>query len=292
MPGKQTSSGKKKKKIFVNTAALRWAETQKQVGDGITLAILRFLATKADDFGCSHWSQLSMADELGFHERTLRNHLKKLQVAGLVRTFRRTRNAMTSTNAYQLIAWPGRKLIPSTGHPGLGRYVAEDASSLICWEENRHRMPQEPEADAALNHSNESLSLTCNEEERSIIDRCLDDLGKWATQRNRAGLLAAHATLFKLLDEGFDLHLHVLPVLRNKAESRQRIPRLQSWNYFRDAIAAHAASSESKARPEEPSTSTARERGACGKEDDRARTVRGVVRNLSKRGPLGPSRGE
>ena len=291
MPSKDTKTGAMPL-IFINSTALRWAETQKQLGDGVTLAVLRFLATKADDFGCSHWSQLSMADELGFHERTLRNHLKKLRAAGLLRTFHLTYDCRRSRSAYQLIAWPGRKLIPETGHPCLGRFVTEDASSLVCWEKYRNRMPQEPESDAALNHSRESILLTCNEEQRSIIDRCLDDLGKWATQKNRAGLLAAHGTLFKLLDEGFDLHLHILPVLREKAESRQRVPRLRSWNYFREAIATHAARSESKKLLDEPPTSTARERGDCGKEDDRARTVRGVVQNLSKRGPLGPSRGE
>lgn len=291
MQQKRTNSGKVKK-IFVNNAALRWAETQNQIENGITRAVLRFLAVKADQFGCSFYALESMAHELGFCERSLRDRLKTLRAAGLVRKIRRTRRGLQVGSVYQLIAWPGRELIPQKGHPKLGRYVVEDMTSLSCWELNRHQMHSEPESDAALNQTIEKNLLTCREDQDAILDRCLEDLGRWATQKNRAGLLAARGTLFELLDEGYDLHRHVLPVLRDKAESRQRIPRLNSWRYFREAIADYAAAAGSHGPRAAAPTSGPRKQSSQAQQHDRARAVRGVLQNFSKRGPLGRSRGE
>lgn len=280
------SSGKSPK-IYVNTAAIRWAEAQNQFPDGITQAVLRFLATKADQFGCSYYTLSSMANEVGFCERTLRDRLKTLSRAGLVRTIRRARNGQRAANVYQLMAWPGRKLIPAEGHPRLGRYVVEDVISLSSWGLNRHQMPSNPASGAALKQTNEKTLLTCNEERRAILELCLDELGRWATQKNRAGLLAAQGTLFELLEAGYDLHRHVLPVLRSKAESSQRIPRLNSWHYFQAAIAAHAAVSEGKKKDPEPAPARLSSADEQRRREDRAAVVRGIMKGFSKGGASG-----
>lgn len=286
MERKHRSSGELPK-IYVNTAAIRWAEAQNQFPDGITQAVLRFLATKADQFGCSYYTLSSMVNEVGFCERTLRDRLKILSSAGLVRKIRRTRNGQRAGNVYQLIAWPGRKLIPDEGHPKLGRYVVEDVISLSSWALNRHQMPSNPASGAALNQTNEKILLTCKEERRAILDLCLDALGRWATQKNRAGLIAAHGTLFELLDAGYDLHAHVLPVLRSKAESSQRIPRLNSWLYFREAIAAYAAVSGGQKKDPGPAPARLSPADEQRQRDDRSAVVRGIMKGFSNGGPLG-----
>lgn len=272
-------------KIYVNTAAIRWAETQNQFPDGITQTALRFLATKADQFGCSYYTLSSMANEVGFCERTLRDRLKTLSRAGLVRTIRRARNGQRAGNVYQLMAWPRRKLIPAEGHSKLGRYVVEDVISLSSWGLNRHQISSNPASGAALNQTHEKNLLPCNEERRAILDLCLDELGRWATQKNRAGLIAAHGTLFELLDAGYDLHRHVLPVLRSKAESSQRIPRLN--NYFREAIATHAAISEGQKKDPEPAPARLSPADEQRRRHDRSAVVRGIMKGFSNGGPLG-----
>jgi len=233
---------------YIRLDALCWAESQKQVKAGLTRALLLFLARKSDKYGCCWYAQRTLSDETGYSERGIRKHLKTLTEAGLIRTVQRSRGGLRTTNVYQLIGWPGRKLLPSSGHPAVGRQVVEDTSSLRRWHENRHGVPLDADSGAVLNKDTEKTTITDAEKE-AILDRCLQSLGPWATQKNSRALNRNSESLFELLGEGFNLHRHILPAIREVVRDGRRVPVLNSWAYFADAVTARAQADSENVAP-------------------------------------------
>ena len=224
---------------YINAAPLRWAEAQKQVRPALARTLFLFLAQKSDKYGCSWYAQRTLSEETQLSERGIRKYLTALVEAGLIRIIHRSRGGLRSTNVYHLIGWPGRERLPSSGHPVAGRHVVEDAASLRRLLATRHVVPLDADSGAAQNKDTEETIIT-DAEKQAVLDRCLQCLGPWATQKNRRALSRQDDSLFAMLRAGYDLHRHVLPAIHQVVRAGRRVPRLNSWAYFADAVAACA----------------------------------------------------
>jgi len=235
--------------IYIRLDALRWAESQKHVRSPLARALLLLLARKSDMYGCCWYAQRTLAEETGFSDRGIRKHLKALAEDGLIRTVHRARGGLRTTNVYQLIGWPERRLLPSSGHPVAGRHVVEDATSLRLRLGNRHEVPLDADSGAVLNKDTEKTTIT-DAEKKAILDRCKQSLGSWATQKNCRALSRNEESLFEMLRQGFDLHHHILPTIREVVRDGRRVPNLNSWAYFADAVTARTQMASKMVAPE------------------------------------------
>ena len=236
---KSSNSNNKATKPYVNLAALQYALAQTHLAADKSRRLLEFFGMKSDEFGCCFYAQRTIAEELGLSDRCIRNYLKPLKDQGLIRVVPRSRGGLRATNVYQLISWPDRKQLPETGHPIAGRYVVETPTSLEQLILKWNRIPHDAENGAVLNYYIEK-NTTTDEEKAGVLYICLETLGPWASEKNVRALTRSAETLFELLEQGFDLHHHVLPTIESMVRSRARIPVLRSWSYFADAIVSFA----------------------------------------------------
>lgn len=85
--------------------AMKWAlEQPLKAHEG--KAVLMVLAFRADQAGYCYPGQTTLAEETGQSERTVRNHLAKLEQLGLIRRASRHRdNGSRTSDAYWLVGW-------------------------------------------------------------------------------------------------------------------------------------------------------------------------------------------
>ncbi|MDF3856146.1 helix-turn-helix domain-containing protein [Paracoccus pantotrophus] len=280
----------------VNIAALQWAESRTEIG-GLTRSLLLFLARRADVFGCSWYRQKSLAEGVGCSDRAIRKHLGVLVAAGLVRKIGRCRGGAQVSNVVQLIAWPGRKMIPRCGHPDLGRSVQERPLDALLNALNRNVVPVGTESGADQNYIKEQYTTT--QARKQALDRCLSALGPWGTPKNRQMLTRAGKSLQELLEKGFELERDVLPAIRKMTGSDRPVPSLSSWAYFGGAIADYATA-VARAAPNDSGSAVEREAGSPSLNPQSGRSVLGparadedpgmtrFLRHLAKPGRLGP----
>ncbi|QBX35144.1 hypothetical protein E4191_10890 [Paracoccus liaowanqingii] len=103
------------------------------------------------------------------------------------------------------------------------------------------------EAARIAEHNNNTELLTTLAEEEAL-ERCLEALGGSVLEQEREFLRLDWPALRELLDQGYSLDAHILPVLRTKAQSRRPVGVIRSWNYFAKAIAEYAIEKKKEAK--------------------------------------------
>ena len=117
----------------LNSAATRWAHLV-PVLRPVEKALLLVLARHADQYGCSWCSQKTLAAQAGCCGRSVRSVFKGFESRGLIRRLSRMApHGGQLTDAVVLTGWPGRTLIPDTGHPQLGPLVTETSETKLQW---------------------------------------------------------------------------------------------------------------------------------------------------------------
>lgn len=217
-----------------NTLATEWAHAV-PVLRSCEKMLLLILARHSDAHGCSWCSQKTLAAESGCSDRTVRKLLKTFEHRGLVwRVGRLGQHGAQLTDVVILIDWPERKLIPKHGHPKLGLELRETRETRLQWTTNRaqarSQVPAGPEA--ATDQNKDNLNNTTTLQLEQALAACFEALGPWATAENMQGLSDDLRTLSSWINKGVNLHLHILPVLAEKAKSRGKIPLLRTWRYF------------------------------------------------------------
>ena len=197
--------------------------------------LLLVLARHSDAHGCSWCSQKTLATESGCCDRTVRKLLKSFEHRGLIRRVGRLgQHGAQLTDVVVLIGWPERKVIPYEGHPRLGLALKETRETRRLWTlhraQARAQIPAGPEA--APDQNKDTLNKNTTAQLEKALTACFDALGPWATAENMQGLSDDLETLKGWIDKGIDLHLHILPVLAEKAKSKAKIPLLRTWRYF------------------------------------------------------------
>lgn len=201
-------------------------------------SILLALAYSSDPHGCSWASQGVIAAHAQCSKRTVSRHLRIFQERGLVRVVERCGyHGGRISCVYILVGWAGRKLIPQAGHPRLGPAIREDALSRA----RHHILTQEShrgtDSAADQNKTNEikKEDTTTALEAEKIQERCLEALGPWADDANRACLGKDRSGPLQLI-EVYDLEKHILPVLSEKSSKGFKAPPLRTWRYFQEPI--------------------------------------------------------
>ena len=217
-----------------NRLATEWAHAVPVLRSSEKMLLL-VLARRSDEHGCSWCSQKTLATESGCCDRTVRKLLKMFEHRGLVRRVGRMgQHGAQLTDVVIIMGWPERKLIPEGGHPKLGPVLRETRETRRQWTVNRTQaraqFPAGPEAAADQNKDNLNNTTTVQLEE--ALTACYEALGPWATAENMQGLSDDLKTLQSWIEKGIDLHLHILPVLAEKATSQRKIPLLRTWRYF------------------------------------------------------------
>ncbi|WP_103175016.1 helix-turn-helix domain-containing protein [Paracoccus sp. SY] len=235
IPYAVTSAGRRRS--YIKLSSFRWAE-------GITClpagpkSLLLLLARRSDNYGCCDYTQEKLAEQLGCSKRSISNYIRVLRHFGLVRTIGRLKDFKRTSSVYHLVAWWPRELLPITGHPKYGRFVKEPSEDAQRQIQAAQKLLYEAEKFASQYKYSEVTEKGKDEE---ILEACLAALGNWANDADREMLRGAWNTLFELLEEGYSLQAHVLPVLRKKAASRHKPKQLRSWHYFAETIARYAA---------------------------------------------------
>jgi|GEM_PF-1485159 len=222
----------------MNFEASRWAHTV-PVLRPIHKAVLLVLARHADRHGCSWCSQKTLAAESGCCDRSVRSVLKGFEERGLIRRIGRMgAHGGQLTDVVVLAEWPGRCLIPETGHPLLGRYVKETEQTRFQWTQARAQMRAEipPDAAGAPDQNKSILISTITTQNDKLLEQCFEALGPWATVENMQFLIDDFAMLLNWLKQGLHLQRDILPVLAKKSKSEGEIPLIRTWKYFEKAV--------------------------------------------------------
>lgn len=234
IPYAVTSAGRRRP--YIKLSALRWADSITCLSTG-PKSLLLLLARRSDKYGCCNYTQETLAGQLGCSKRSVSNYLRVLRHFGLVRTIGRLKDFKRTSSIYHLVAWWPRDLLPMSGHPEYGRFVrepSEDAQREIIAAQ---KLLQDAEKFASQSKYSELME---KEKDEEILEECIAALGKWASDDDRERLRGAWNTLFELLEEGYSLQAHILPVLRKKAAHRHKPKQLRSWHYFAETIARYA----------------------------------------------------
>ncbi|WP_348984660.1 helix-turn-helix domain-containing protein [Paracoccus sp. PARArs4] len=227
---------------YTNIYALSWADGFRTIPQG-PKALLLFLARKADAYGCSYYKKEAMAASLGCSRRTVQNHLRILENYGLLRTIGRCANFHQISNVYHLIGWLGRAQLPLGGHRELGQYVKEPSQPEFMAALEKQNLLRAAEKFALHNNSNKLLTTSAEED---VLEICIAALGTWITPTDRDLLRLDCLSLFQLIEHGYDLEAHILPLLRKKATARRKGHPIRTWHYFTEAIAEFAATVETE----------------------------------------------
>lgn len=224
-------------RTFVNRHALVWAETILGVPTG-PKSLLLFLARKADAFGCCFYRKDTLAAHLGCSSRSVQTHIRHLEGHGLIRTIGRRNTQKQISNVYHVIGWPSRERLPQSGHPILGRYVTEPKYADLREALHKQNLLQLAENSAHHNNNTEIFTTLGKED---VVETCIVALGTWITAREQDLLRNDYLILLHLIEQGYGVEAHILPVLRKKAETRRKAHLIRTWDYFGDAIAEYVA---------------------------------------------------
>ncbi|WP_234853274.1 helix-turn-helix domain-containing protein [Paracoccus everestensis] len=234
------SKRKSGRRDYVNTEALFWAEAFLKMPMG-PKTLLLFLARKGDNYGCSYYKQEDLADNLGCSPRSVQAHLRSLQNYGLIRIIGRCETQKQVSNVYHVIGWVGREQLPPLGHPKLGKYIKEPTHADYL--EALRKQNSVPQPAESADHNNNTKILTTSGE-GDVLETCIAALGSWIGTREKNLLRDDYLSLFHLIEHGYGVEAHILPLLRKKAETRRKARLIRTWDYFGDAIAEHAATVE------------------------------------------------
>ncbi|MDR5651431.1 helix-turn-helix domain-containing protein [Ruixingdingia sedimenti] len=219
----------------MNFHAARWAAGVGGLGTP-GRSILLTLAHMSDNHGVCfpNWHTLAVQSQCS--KRTIARHLTVFEERNLVvRQARFAKHHGRISSFYILIGWPGRDLIPPTGHPKHGMAILETPSTRFLYEDQQSGWHGDGATAAVRKNNNLILDSTTAAEIALSLERCLDALGPWANDENRRMLSGDVEGLSALL-EHFDLEQHVLPVLAAKSSHGTKAPPLRVWGYFREAI--------------------------------------------------------
>ncbi|PRX27673.1 Helix-turn-helix domain-containing protein [Meinhardsimonia xiamenensis] len=236
----------KKRQHFVRLEALHWAQGLPELR-GAAFWLLRVIAERADPYGCCWLSRKRLARAAGISLRSVSDGLNALERRGLIRRIGRVgRDGGRISSVLQLVAWPGRKTIPPTGHPILGPTVREPPA-------NRRPPPGQglPRGGQGVLEGGARAALQKKEREkgnwkrrlhaekrRQIIESALLALGPWATAENWSRLEDDTRRLIGWVERGISLERVILPVLEEMAQGP--VPCLANWGHFEAAILARA----------------------------------------------------
>jgi DNA-binding Lrp family transcriptional regulator len=221
---------------YVNIKAQSWAETLRSVPKG-PKALLLFLARKADAHGCSYYKKAQMANDLGCSPRTVQYHLRALENYGLIRTIGRCANFAQISNVYHVIGWMGREQLPPGGHKTLGKYVTEPSPAEFSAALGKQNLLLKPAKSAHHNYNTELITTSAEED---VLEECIAALGSWITLQEQDLLREDCLSLFHLIEHGYGIGAHILPVLRKKTATRRKARLIRTWDYFAEAIAEFA----------------------------------------------------
>lgn len=224
------------RRAYINLEALMWAETVLPLPMG-PKSLLLFLARKADVYGCSYYKKGALAANLGCSSRSVQSHLRVLETHGLVRVIGRCATQMQISNVYHVIGWTARKHLPRQGHPNLGRFIKEPSQASFREALLKQNLLQQAEKSALHNNNTEILTALAEED---ALENSIAALGTWINAREKELLREDHLSLLDLIEQGYGLEAHILPVLRKKANARSKVRLIRSWHYFSDAIAEYA----------------------------------------------------
>lgn len=231
-----SSHRSRKPRAFINHSALVWAETVRGLPTGPN-SLLQFLARKSDEFGCSYYGKKALAERLGCSPRSVQTYVRTLEGYGLIRSIGRRGPDGQITSVYHVMGWMGRNRLPISGHPKLGRYIVEpgytDFRDALCKQELLGG-----QENSAPHKSYIESGTTLDEE--GAVERCITELGAWITAREQDMLRDDYLSLFHLMEHGYGLEAHILPVLRIKAQTRRKARLIRTWDYFGEAIAEYA----------------------------------------------------
>lgn len=227
-------------KKYVNPQAHFWSETILGLPLG-PKSLLGFLARRSDKYGCCFFNKGTLADHLGCSPRSIQSHLRTLENYGLVRSIGRRDVMGQICNVYHVIGWTSRQQLPIRGHPTLGQYIKELPHAEFLKALKRQNSLPGRENSALHNTSHESTTTSAEEE---MLETCLDALGSWISKEEKNLLSEDYISLFNLIDQGYGLNAHILPVLRKKAGSRRKVRLIRTWHYFAEAIAEYAAETD------------------------------------------------
>lgn len=220
---------------YMNFNAARWAAGVGGLG-ATGRSILLTLAQMSDNHGVCFPTWHTLAVQSQCSKRTVGRYLAAFEERNLV--VRRARFAVHHGRVgsfYILIGWPGRVLIPPTGHPKHGRGVFETPSTCLLHKDLQSEWHGGNVIAAMPKNSTLSIDSTTAAEIARSLERCLDALGPWANDENRRRLSSDVEGLSELL-ENFDLEQHVLPVLAAKSSHGTKAPPVRVWAYFREPI--------------------------------------------------------
>lgn len=224
-------------RTYLNLEATKWACSVRGLPLG-PKSLLRVLAGRCDEFGCCWLKQENLAAELGCSVKSVRNHVRQLEQHGLVRSIGRCRHFQRNSNVYHLFGWPACRTLPARGHPRLGPYIKEPPESLLLTSIRRQNLLAE--AAKFTEHNNIPESLTTSVEEE-MLEMCLEALGFSISEQERGLLTDDWPALREMVNRGYSLEAHILPVLKAKAQSRSSSGIVRSWNYFWKAVDECAA---------------------------------------------------
>lgn len=228
----------------MSVQAITWAFAA-NIADPIEKFVLVALANYADDFGVCWPSQSTLVMDCSCSERKLRESLKSLEAAGLIkRVARRRQNGSRRSDAVVLSGFTGRRIPRSADeHPVLALLdvvdgsVAEAINRHHAPVDNRHHVPPPPAPRAALEPSLEPSETTtgaCDARD-PWLDACLAAMNPDAV--DAGALSTAHELLGVWRRAGYDLETVVLPVLAARTEApRVEGQLIRSWGYFRVAM--------------------------------------------------------
>lgn len=229
---------------YLNLAATKWAGNIGGLRHG-PKSLLRTLAGRSDQFGCCWPKQETLSADLGCSVRSIRSYMRDLEGFGMVRSIGRCHQLTRNSNVYHLLGWPGRQPLPAWGHPALGQYIKEPSEQVFLDATRRQTLLAEAARSAEHNNIPESLTTSAEEE---MLERCLEALGDGITEQEQDLLKEDWPALRNIIDQGYPLEAHVLPVLRIKAQARRTKGLVRSWNYFAKPIAEYAAEEDKKTK--------------------------------------------
>lgn len=220
-----------------NGRAVHWA-IGAPVPNRMAGAVLVALATRCDRYGCTIVGQRSLAEALRASDRTVRKHLKLLETFGLIRrAARATRHGGRTSDLTQLVAWPGRQLLPDAGHPRFGTRLRETLLSRVAHVQaqaalaRRNAVPPPPEAGSRKEPFNEDPPIYSPQDD-AALQLALNALGACATVENRAYLTADRAALQHWRELGLDVERDLVPILNEFASRGPSDKLLRTWRYF------------------------------------------------------------
>ncbi|WP_042244700.1 helix-turn-helix domain-containing protein [Paracoccus sp. PAMC 22219] len=225
---------RKRRTIPGNTPATDWAHAVAMLRSTQRM-VLVVVARHSDRYGVSWCNQKTLAVESGCSDRTVRRLLKEFEVRGLIRRVGRLGlHGAQVSDLVIIVGWPERTLIPDTGHPNPRIALKETRETRFLWSVNRAqvRTPFPGGAEIAPDQNKDTINTTTTAQLEEILTTCFEALGALATAENRQNLADDLPTLQSWLNRGIDLHLHILPVLSEKAKGSGKIPLLRTWRYF------------------------------------------------------------